>query len=153
MLAACVASQPTREQLAPIAAAEFDAKFDGAVCAVWTRCGYYASLADCLAAMPLSQQITRLQRLANIARGTVSYDGSLAAACINDIAASSCDRVELALAWKGERLCEPFEHGLVRDGGACNHDEECASNGCSLDSGCSGACCPGRCTHDVSVAA
>lgn len=154
MLAACVTSQPTGEKLAPVAAADFDAKFDGAVCVVWARCGHYAELADCLAAMPLSQQIRRLQRLEDIARGAVSYDGSRAAACINDIAASSCDRIELAMSWKGERLCERFEHGLIPDGGACSHDEECTSNGCSSDSStCFGACCPGHCAPHVSVGA
>jgi len=44
--ATCVAAQPAPETLVPIAAADFDAKFDGAVCVVWTRCGYYAHLTD-----------------------------------------------------------------------------------------------------------
>ncbi|TMQ23362.1 MAG: hypothetical protein E6J90_10700 [Deltaproteobacteria bacterium] len=152
MLAACF-TRPGAPDLAPIAAADFDAKFDGAVCAVWTRCGYYAQLAGCLAAMPTTQQILRLQRLSDIARGTVSYDGVWAAACIVDIAASSCDRTELALSRLGERLCESFERGTVAAGGACSHDAECASNGCDYDSGCAGACCPGHCIASVSVGA
>jgi len=104
--------------------------------------------------MPASQEIVRLRRLADITHGTVFYDGSRAAACITAIAASSCDRVELAMSRRGERLCEPFERGLVPHGGVCSHDEECASNGCLADSsGCAGACCPGHCTANVAVAA
>lgn len=91
---------------------------------------------------------------AAIAMGTLTYDGSQAAACQAATMALGCGIVSS----RSPAACRAMFVGHVAPGGACALDEECMGDAyCSVDTACPGSCqarvtSGGACTRDAACA-
>jgi hypothetical protein len=141
----------TPDQTPPVAAEDFAAQLNAAVCQLWVRCGMYQDPTACEATNPVRVS-WNAQRVYDVSQGTEHYEGSRAADCIARIASASCRDNQLTPgnARLGLLLaeCDLFVLGNVPEGGTCNHTEECGANSaCNPDPNgpSSGACIAGTC--------
>ncbi|HVU52888.1 MAG TPA: hypothetical protein VHL80_19535 [Polyangia bacterium] len=81
---------------------------------------------------------------AEVAAGTVKYDGAQAAACLDAVADATRDCSRSKAPTHGLPACAAVFTGMVADGGACFGATECASQRCDVMA-CTAACCPGTC--------
>jgi hypothetical protein len=143
----------TPDRTPPVAAEDFAAQINSAVCQLWVRCGVYDQLSACEATDPANGSWKAAQRLYDISQDTVQYEGSRAADCIARIASATCsdNRLTPYAATVGILLadCDLFVLGKVPEGGACNHEEECGANStCNPDpDGPSSGCLAGTCAR------
>ncbi|HEY1814517.1 MAG TPA: hypothetical protein VGG74_19325 [Kofleriaceae bacterium] len=138
----------------PVAASDFQAELESALCQLWVNCGVYEDLDACEVANPATVSWEAAQRLADLADGRMQYEGSRAADCINRVASASCSDTSLSSTAGALGLlladCDLFVLGTIPDGGACNHGEECGANSACLPDPAgpsSGQCLAGTCTH------
>jgi hypothetical protein len=152
--AGCTTTEPTTitaDSTPPIAAADFGPQLASTLCAVWVRCGLYEEMAECVAASPGASSFRPSDVAADIANGTLDYEGSLAADCIDKIAATACSDVALNpdFDWLVTAECGQFMLGTLSDGSACTRDEQCGVNSNCLpdpNGPSSGIDLPGTCT-------
>ncbi len=146
-LAACATSNPPPASGPGIASADFDDKLVDALCVRDVRCGVYVSLDACIAAQPGPSPHERAQRQADVTAGVVTYDPVIAAQCLDFIANAACTDLAIHDNWTAVQACARFEGGTIANGGACNHDEECASSNCEAapDGPSAGVCLAGTC--------
>lgn len=148
LVAACSATPPApMTSGTEIAVDAFDERFSDALCQLWVRCGRYVDMSACLAAAPNESLWIQLQRKADVAARTVTYDGAQAAACIATIEAAACADMQFDTPTAAINACPNFELGALADGAACDHGSECASTFCKSDPGgpTSGRCLRGTC--------
>jgi hypothetical protein len=109
-------------------------------CARVMRCEYaFDTVKECLAHHWLGDLTAGEENLlAAVDRGTTSYDGEAAAACIDWVAGGACSRSMTSLA------CELTFAGTLADGDSCYLDRECGTGGycvgCAPDECCKGTC-------------
>jgi hypothetical protein len=121
------------------------AEHTAAECAMWTRCHVSSDQAYCVAVESTFGTSDRLARdVAAVKAGKAKYDGSMARACLDSFAKTSCDEL-----WSGgvtERACQgTFSSGTTADGYACAADVECLPGSyCYVYTGGS---CTGICTR------
>ena len=131
-------------------------------CEQATRCGQYRDVNTCV--FELDRADFRLPALllrafnpayaAAVGSGQVHYDERAAAACVDALAAISCD-----LSARDARLepdaCANVFTGTVAQGGPCGFDEECASARCTPAALCPDdyTCCIGTCATPPHTAA
>jgi hypothetical protein len=119
---------------------EYLARIEAAECEIQVTCGAAPDQATCLAATFVDQKSPALTAIAAVARGTVIYDGQLAAKCLAALdqgcAVNSVSPPE----------CLEILRGTVPTSGACVASAECADGGqCVMPPGCTTACCAGTC--------
>jgi hypothetical protein len=128
-------------------------RFEEAVCQNAVACGSAPDLATCRATTFFDDgDVAELQ--AAIDRGTVTYDGDAAGACIDALTDSSCTWSD-AFSGDGEApdVCANAVRGSVAAGGACLIDEECVGGSageaeCVPADACTMACCMGTCVAE-----
>jgi hypothetical protein len=108
-----------------------------ATCARLLRCEYrYDSLRDCLDHTPVNP---RSNFEAAVARGTMTYDGEVAAACVRQQAEGECTTSAFPT------TCSRAFVGMLADGDPCYLARECGAQGECV--GCEeGECCQGTCS-------
>lgn len=106
------------------------------------RCGAVSSHDACVALLNSFFNEDELQ--ADVANGTVKYDGEKAQSCLDALGGSSCD-----VSQKDNRVtpqdCIDAIKGTVADGGSCKNDGQCISQSCNVPTNCGQACCAGTC--------
>ena len=131
-----------------ITAEGYSAALNEARCRHLVTCGALASLDDCRRALPRFAFPIPLDGYvaAALEAGKVVFNTASARACVQGIAASSCD-VTASLGQSTPEICEQAFGGTVHGGGTCVFDLECISQSCDV-SPCGGACCTGTCVGD-----
>jgi hypothetical protein len=119
-----------------------------AECDVLVTCGLAPDRATCLSSVQLdSTQFATMK--ADIAAGTVIYDGQAAGACIDVFKnqRSSCKQTVMGdLEKKLDATCGKVFTGTLPAGTACFFSDECANRGICEDQTCSSnGCCGGTC--------
>lgn len=130
----------------PISAAEFNQRFEEAICNFYVNCGLLENRAQC-AQIELDAHGATEAMLAGVEMGTVTFDPDAAATCLTRF--STCERYSVfGLTSAAAAACSNVFHGTVAAGGACTDRSQCASNSCSL--ACDpGTCCEGTCVGDT----
>lgn len=117
---------------------EFQDEALDARCEYLTRCGLFASTAECR--LHFEQTTTQSTSLvAAVEAGKVKYDEDLADECLDKLRDAQCSRTSAL-----DGSCEDIFTGTIADGGMCAFDSECISGSCSVTD-CTMACCPGTC--------
>jgi hypothetical protein len=130
-----------------VAVNEIEAAYKDAQCAHLKACGLFSTEEACRSAELLSTGlIIDPDVVAAIYGGHIIYNGSAVKACLDAIAARSCDKTEQS-ARTYNRACTGFFRGTLMAGEGCYLDEECISQRCSGDS--SGTCSLGNCIGDT----
>jgi hypothetical protein len=117
-----------------------------AECDSLVACGSVPDRATCLGSIRLDDAQFATMK-ADIAAGTVAYDGRAAGACI-DVFKSLASCKQTAVGDIGRRLdatCGKVFTGLLPAGSACFFDDECADRGTCGNQVCSNHCCAGTC--------
>jgi hypothetical protein len=111
-----------------------------ALCAWSVRCESLPDDATCRAVTVVdAAQIT-----ADVASGKTIYDGAAAAACLDLVAADSCNMSDAILVTP--EPCRMEFRGTLAAGDTCYTNTECISLSCVLPPTCTeGACCAGQC--------
>ena len=123
-----------------IDAKDYTADEQKTVCDYQVRCGLFASTADCDQYIPVYPDATFL---AELAKGSIHYDGNKADECFNDLRNEPCDQTAMETRSQPS-ACASAITGSVAAGGACVHNEECQSEKCSKVNTAS-SCEPGTC--------
>jgi hypothetical protein len=124
----------------PIPLGEVKARALAAICEHETRCGSFPSVAACRASL----FSTTDQLVASVNAGRIKYDGNAAAACLDTLRATGCNRTDEPEAW--ELPCLATFKGVLAAGATCYIDEECVTGSCDSSSCASAsACCAGTC--------
>ena len=131
-----------------VAVNEIDQAYKDAQCAHLAMCGVFPTRDACLAAnLNTSGGFSVAPNVeASIYAGHIIYNGSNVKACIDALAARSCDRTDQS-ARSTPMECSGFFRGTLAAGEGCYVDEECLSQRCSGDSG--GTCSMGNCVGDT----
>jgi hypothetical protein len=106
-------------------------------CDLAVRCGAFPDKATCIAASTGNTA----QLTADVNAGTVKYDGSAEADCLNAISNLGCSTTTL-LSTPEPQSCKDAVEGTIADGGACTSNEQCISQSCHLTGSCMGTCDP-----------
>jgi len=122
-----------------VAIQDFPVAGEEAFCKRKVRCGEYADQASCKTAA-----FVRLQLVADVDSGKVTYDGKAAAACLRILSGASCTEVP------DMQPCLDTFQGTIANGGACLEDQECVSGNCNTGP-CTAACCPGTCQARIAL--
>ena len=111
-----------------------------AVCDYTTQCEGFPSVASC----KTSTFRTTDQLIAAVNAGRIKYDGKAAAACLDVLRATGCNRTDSPA--EGPLPCAETFKGTLPAGTTCNVNEECVSGICT-DIYCTStsACCTGTC--------
>jgi hypothetical protein len=118
-----------------------------AECTSDVRCGLFPDAPTCLAYVHVAVDPNPT---AAVAAGKLTYSGANARACIDALAAASCDLTD-----RSERVeppaCMRVFTGRLPEGEACAFSSECVSLDCMVPT-CSDACCPGTCGPSTPLA-
>lgn len=116
-----------------------------AQCALYQKCfgdlmQLFLNGEDCLKVSEERVKNGEIGQLASaVDSGKVSYDGAMAAKCLDELAARSCDDLVNRLT----PSCDATAEGSAAVGESCSYDFECKGTAfCKLDGGC-----PGKCTE------
>jgi hypothetical protein len=123
-----------------ISLADLPAAVVNMACPIRAHCGQYPDEATCRASFRSDPG----QAQADVAAGTVKYDGAMAAACLAAIASETRDCRTSQTPSSPPPSCLAIFTGTLPLGGACLASEECASGWCDF-SGCADVCCRGMC--------
>jgi hypothetical protein len=131
-----------------IALADLQTKSLDARCSFLVRCGLFADADSChkffiITDDPSAQAAVDMHKS--------NYDGGNAKACLDAIAAASCDQTQQ----DSREQPEPCKHiftGTGAMGDACAFDAECSSNNCVIPTTATGACPQGMCGAEVPLA-
>jgi hypothetical protein len=119
---------------------QYAARAAQVVCDLWIRCGTIPDRASCDTFVDLAQA------KADIASGKTTFDGTVAAMCLDTFADWDC---KLSTIFAPRDLsCQQVSKGTVADGGLCNLSSQCASGLCKTPLACDRdtTCCEGTCT-------
>lgn len=122
-----------------------------AQCSLYEKCfgglfQFFTNGEDCL---KLTEERVKNAEIGQLAAavdaGKVKYDGAMAAKCLADIAARSCDE----LANRLSDACDAAAEGSAAVGESCSYDFDCKGTAfCQLD-----GACPGKCTERLAAGA
>lgn len=118
-------------------------------CTYLARCGVVESVDDCVTAQLGSHDVTAID-VAAVHAGVARFDGDKARACIDALAARSCDRTDVT-ARVDPAACREMLTGTRHATEACMQDVECASRRCLVPFS-SDACSTGSCSGDAPFA-
>jgi hypothetical protein len=117
-----------------------------AQCGLYQKClgdlyAIFLGAEDCVTVTERRVENGELAQLeAAVSAGEVKYDGLAARACLDEIAARSCD----ALLERETEACDKAVEGNVAAGGECDFDFQCQGQAfCKI----TGSACPGACTN------
>jgi hypothetical protein len=125
---------------------DLTAKTVHTICAYYATCGVVDTATSCESTYTLFGEGNVV---AAVKAGTAKYDGSAAAACLDDEGKLDCGDLGINEQQALTKDCAKIFTGTIADNAACNVSEECISQTCTpTDSSCdpSAACCPGTCT-------
>jgi hypothetical protein len=126
----------------PLTFAAFSAREVDITCQSDVACGAFPDSATCTA----STTIESGQIEADIAAGTVVYDGAAAAVCLTWIAQDLSPTCRLSeQSGFQPALCATIFAGTVATGGACLTSSECVSQDCDRPGCADDVCCAGTC--------
>lgn len=131
-----------------ISLADFRKQQFAAYCEHYVTCGLFPDQGSCTSFLQLHADDPSQQAAINA--GKLGYDGTKAQQCLDAIVAGPCDQTQMA-ARVSAPACNEIFIGKVKQGQACEFDEECASGSCLIP-GCNNACCPGQCGPSVQPA-
>jgi hypothetical protein len=107
--------------------------------------GLHATQHRCTGALPQalppggSDETFQCQQLAaEVAAGTVTFNGQKYQTCLNELASTSCDVPDLSYD------CEAAFGGTVADFASCHDSFECQHSWCRIVGGCPGQCMPAQ---------
>jgi hypothetical protein len=120
---------------------QYSTKLANAICAYQATCGFLSDAASCEASIDIGLETT----LNDVKGGKVKYDGSAAAACIEDYGKLSCDDTKSTAANKLTADCANVFSGTVANAGACFVGSECTSGVCSGADPTTSPCTAGTC--------
>lgn len=137
---------------------EFPQEIRDAYCKNLVRCGVVKSVDTCqnasLGGYEFSLHVSATT-LAVFDGGKAKFDGGKAQACVDAIAAASCDltdEVQRGLSLLPDLVlpeaCGQVATGTLHAGDACTASPECISQGCRIPR-CNMACCSGTCVGDT----
>lgn len=155
---------PEPEPLVVVPLADFFVKAEEALCAWQVECNAYGGMGRCqavthfdsrlsiaeLAGVGSSDPLTPGYIGAAVEMGRIEYDEAAAVACLNYVAARSCDYTMYHV-WTEEELvgraaCEQVFKGTMGKNGPCNTALECEEVAvCGFNPACTDMCCPGAC--------
>jgi hypothetical protein len=124
---------------------DLPARVSQAVCAFEVACGSAPDQATCEAANPIAADQVLATTIAAVKRGTIAYDGTSAAKCLDAYPGTNCSLTSLTTA-SDLADCDATFRGQVAVGGACVIAAECTGHGpCTQPANCTQACCVGTC--------
>ena len=124
---------------APIAIEALDTTLKTAVCQMGETCPnselQFSSVAACLAFMASNNEFGASENVAAVKAGRMKYDAAKAGLCLKGLAAACTLEAE-------PEGCDEVFVGLVKDGDACNQNNECVpgSHCKQSESDCPGVC-------------
>lgn len=123
----------------PVPLEQIGARTVRAVCTAQVRCGLFPDEASCTEA----RVVDLAQVQADVSAGKTRYDPAMEGACLDAIAATSCNASDAI----GTPLpCTKALEGTLTDGAACLLGSECVSQNCNVGPACADvACCAGTC--------
>lgn len=120
-----------------------------AQCKQLVACGEVKDLETCRAAhLPGDPDVLSASQLAAVAMKRASFDGKMAAACLDAMSQRGCDSTSEVFRTTPAACLAVFT-GTVHGGAACAEDVECISQTCSVPATCNEPCCVGTCTGDA----
>jgi hypothetical protein len=129
----------------------YNSELDKALCAYNARCGYYGASevkqceSDAVAAAKMYPPAYSISDAVKMKR--LGYDATKAKVCIDAIAKAGCSNDSY---YALSDTCNPVFSGLVKTGGACLGDFECATgNWCDQGANNGTTGCSGVCTANV----
>ena len=137
-----------------VTASTFFAAIEHAECQQYVRCGFAEDAASCDAIIDSYAGFAQsIQLDSDVADGKVVFNASEAQACVDAVAAASCDQ---NIGVSGSRdipaACSDYATGTIADGVACSANDECESGSCLLASQCAlNTCCAGTCNTAVAI--
>lgn len=146
--ASCLISDDDGDGTNYVPVNEIEQAYKDAQCEHLALCGVFPTRETCLAAElgSVGQFDVDPNVVAAIYGGHIVYNGSAVKACIDSIAARSCDTTEQSARTVSPE-CSSFFRGTLMAGEGCYIDEECISQRCSGESG--GTCSQGNCIGDT----
>jgi hypothetical protein len=123
-----------------IAIADYPQRSTEAECTFNVRCGLFPDEASCLAYLHATVDPSPA---AAVAAGKLSYSGEHARACVDAVAAASCDLTDRTARVVPEACTQVFT-GKLAEGATCGFSSECQSLDCMVPT-CNSACCLGTC--------
>jgi hypothetical protein len=120
-----------------------------AECTRLTRCGLFTSESICNAYFRYTSEAPLVEA---VARKKIGYDGGAAIACVDALAAISCDKTQRDARTEPAACANVFT-ARVADGAACSFAAECKSGICDAPACTRDKCCPGTCAPTISAAA
>ena len=132
---------------------KLDAVYQQSYCQRLVTCGEFPDLATCLSAniggfpVQLSAPAANSDVVAAVLAGLVIYNGTKMQACIDALAATSCDPTSRE-ARIPPAVCTETLRGTVAGGGMCHLSAECISQMCNVPV-CESGCCAGTCVGDT----
>lgn len=131
-----------------VAITEIDAAYKDAQCTHFATCGIFPDKATCLSAeLNLSSFGIDEGLAGGIYNGHIIYNGSQVKACMDAIAARSCDKTDRTYRAIPTE-CRNFFRGTLMANESCFVNEECISQRCS-SGGSSTTCSQGACIGDI----
>lgn len=116
-----------------------------AACNLYVSCGLISDQTACREVAGTTFDVDA-SVIAAVHAGKVKFHGDKAQACIDKMYGSgSCDRAELLDASSSRVDCIGAFEGTVAGAGACQIDEECISQKCSILTCAENTCCTGAC--------
>jgi len=129
---------------------DYPAAVRDAACRHLVACGVVEDLATCRKInIGVNIHVSASDRAA-IDMGKTRYDGENAQACLDAIAARSCDVTSQSNRAIPD-ACREIVSGTQHEGAACALDTECISLACDVPA-CTMACCTGTCARDTAPA-
>lgn len=125
-----------------VAVEDLDDEVVDAQCESLVSCGLLESVDDCRAL--IAGDIDLGDLLAGVEDGSIEYDGSAAADCLDDLAGASCDP-SVEDNRTDNPACDAAFTGTLADGADCYINEQCQSGNCVAQGTCTEQCCLGAC--------
>ncbi|HET9620968.1 MAG TPA: hypothetical protein VFP84_06370 [Kofleriaceae bacterium] len=133
----------------PVAVDDYAEGLRDATCKFLVACGEVADLETCRAGhVPGDPHALSASERAALDGKRAAFDGKQAAACLDALAARSCDFTSQSFRVL-PAACLAVTTGTVHGGAPCAQDLECISQTCNAPATCNEACCVGVCEGDA----